>query len=99
MTGATDFTKLVPGFDFLQSLMKGADAWQRASLFDCSAAACSPTTPSMPNDSTTIATRLSIIVTPRWRLSERLQKERFMAGGLTCGWQLGTVQRGRQRGQ
>ena len=24
MTGATDFTKLVPGFDFLQNLMKGA---------------------------------------------------------------------------
>jgi hypothetical protein len=26
MTGATDFTKLVPGFDFLQSLMKNAGA-------------------------------------------------------------------------
>jgi hypothetical protein len=26
MTGAADFTKLVPGFDFLQSLMKGAGA-------------------------------------------------------------------------
>jgi hypothetical protein len=26
MTGATDFTKLVPGFDFLQNLMKGASA-------------------------------------------------------------------------
>jgi len=26
MTGATDFTKLVPGFDFLQNLMKGAGA-------------------------------------------------------------------------
>jgi hypothetical protein len=26
MTGAADFTKMVPGFDFLQSLMKGAGA-------------------------------------------------------------------------